>query len=285
MSETGAAEEFRDRATAEAYLRALGRLPEQRLPLAEAALALAARTRPRAEVARYRAHLALIARGVGAASARAQDLRACIAALTEVLYVQHGYAGDTVTYEDPQNADLMRVIDRRKGLPVALGIIIIHAARAQGWEMAGLAFPGHFLVRIEHCGERAILDPFNGGRTRAAPELRELLRAITGREAELLPQHYAVVSDRDVLLRLQNNLKLRHLESQAPAKALAVLEGMMLLAPDAVRLLHEAALLHIELGNMVAAAAALERFLDRAQDDAERHRAALLLQRLRLRLN
>lgn len=277
--------DFGDRATADAFLRAVGRLPDGELPVAEAALALAARERPRAAIAQYREHLALLVRGVRDAAARAQDLADCVAAFNRVIYGRYGYAGDTITYEDPQNADLMRVIDRRKGLPVALGILAIHVARAQGWQMAGLAFPGHFLVRIEHGGERAILDPFNGGRTRAAPELRELLRAINGADATLLPQHYELVGDRNVLLRLQNNLKLRHLEARAPAKALAVIEGMLLLAPEAARLLYEMALIQVELGNMGAAIAALEQFLERNGLDGERRHAALLLQRLRLRLN
>lgn len=276
---------FHDGATAEDFLRALGRGSGERLPLAEAALALALRERPGADVGRYREHLTLLARSVAEAALRAPDLAGRVAALNAILYGRYGYAGDTVTYEDPQNANLMRVIDRRKGLPVALGIVAIEVARAQGWEMAGLAFPGHFLVRIESQGERAILDPFNGGRTRAAPELRELLGAITGSTAALKPQHYELVSDREVLLRLQNNLKLRHLESQEPAKALAVLEGMLLVAPDQPRLLHEAGLLHIELGQIAAAAAALERFLDHAEAEDDRRRAAVLLQRLKLRLN
>jgi regulator of sirC expression with transglutaminase-like and TPR domain len=277
--------DFRDRATAEAFLRAVGRLPDGDLPMAEAALALAARERPRAAIAQYREHLALLVRSVRDTAARAQDLADRVAAFNRVIYGRYGYAGDTITYEDPQNADLMRVIDRRKGLPVALGILAIHVARAQGWQMAGLAFPGHFLVRIEHGGERAILDPFNGGRTRGAPELRELLRAINGSDATLLPQHYELVGDRDVLLRLQNNLKLRHLEAREPAKALAVIEGMLLLAPEATRLLYETALLQVELGAMGAAIAALERFLELTRLDGERRHAALLLQRLRQRLN
>jgi regulator of sirC expression with transglutaminase-like and TPR domain len=66
----------------------------------------------------------------------------------------------------------MRVIDRRKGLPVTLGILYLHAARAQGWSIVGLSFPGHFLLRIDHKGARAIIDPFNDGQRHDAGAMR-----------------------------------------------------------------------------------------------------------------
>jgi len=58
------------------------------------------------------------------------------AALTQVMAEEHGYGGDRQHYDDLQNANLIRVIDRRRGLPVALGILYLHAARAQGWRAA-----------------------------------------------------------------------------------------------------------------------------------------------------
>jgi regulator of sirC expression with transglutaminase-like and TPR domain len=275
---------FTDRAGAQDFLRALGRQREARLPLGEAALALAALERPMVELARYHHHLAALAREVGELAAGATDVDGRLAALNDVIPGRYGYEGDALTYEDLQNADLARVIDRRKGLPVALGILYLHAGRAQGWDMAGLAFPGHFLIRIDAGPERAILDPFHGGRVRQAAELRDLLKAITGNEAELTPAHYAAVDDRDILLRLQNNLKLRLIESQQMEKALGVIEAMMLFAPDQAGLWRDAGLINAELGKLRAAIAALERFMALAESEAARRQTATMLQRLKARL-
>ena len=80
-------------------------------------------------------------RPAGAATLRGggRDRRRCrrgrVAALARTLVGRHGYAATTSTYDDLQNANLMRVIDRKRGLPVALGILYIHAARRQGWTM------------------------------------------------------------------------------------------------------------------------------------------------------
>src|SRR5438270_74209 len=267
------------------YLRALGASGEPILPIAEAALALASFERPRVGPARYREHLRTLARDVARHPGAAGDAAARAGALNDVILLEHGYTGDALTYDDLQNANLMRVVDRRKGLPVALGILYMHAGRAQGWETVGLAFPGHFLVRLSDGPERLILDPFHGGRICTAAELRELLKATTGTESELQSEHYAPVSDRDVLLRLQNNLKARLIQAERYERAVTVVETMLMLAPELAELWHEAGLLHTRLGNMRSAAAALEQVVLRAPDGTARHQAATLLQQLRSKLN
>ena len=275
---------FSDRAGADTFLSELGRREAAVLPLGEAALALACRDRPRVGLARYRDHLDALAREVGEAAAGATAAGARAAALAAVLAERHRYAGDALTYDDLQNANLMRVIDRRKGLPVALGILYLHAGRAQGWTMAGLAFPGHFLLRLDEAGERLVLDPFHDGRVRDSAALRALLKSVAGGAAELEARHYTPASDREILLRLQNNIKLRRLEAGDHAGALAVIEGMLLFAPGEAALWLEAGAINAELGNLRAAIAALERCRDLPGDAAPRRQAAMLLQRLKSRL-
>src|ERR1700704_3637651 len=267
------------------YLRELGAATSPILPIGEAALALASFERPRVGLGRYRQHLAALARDVGRHAGAAGDLTARAQALNEIILLKHGYSGDELTYDDLQNANLMRVVDRRKGLPVALGILYLHTARAQGWESVGLTFPGHFLVRLGEGAERLILDPFHGGQICEAAMLRELLKAMAGQEIELMPEHYAPVSDRDVLLRLQNNLKSRLLQAGRQEQAVRVVGTMLLLAPDLAELWHESGILHARIGNMLASVNALEEFVRRAPEGMARHQAAAFLQQLKSKLN
>ena len=169
------------------YLRGLAAADSPVLPIAEAALALASFERPRVALGA----LPPASRGAGPrcrpACRAGGDLAARARALNEIILLKHGYSGDELTYDDLQNANLMRVVDRRKGLPVALGILYLHAARAQGWDSVGLAFPGHFLIRLGEGAERLIIDPFHGGRICDAASLRELLKAMAGQDVELTP--------------------------------------------------------------------------------------------------
>jgi regulator of sirC expression with transglutaminase-like and TPR domain len=273
----------------ESRLRRIGGQDDDEIDVAEAALLLAALERPQLGLERYRHHLSLLTRDVADLAAREgaeASLEARIRVLNAVLVERYGYRGDSETYDDMNNANLMRVIDRRRGLPVALGILYLHAARAQDWPACGLNFPGHFLLRLDLGAERAIIDPFNGGVPRDAMALRALLKSMAGGEAELRPEHTAPVGCRDVLLRLQNNIKLRHVQEERSADALAVLESMLMIAPERGGLWREAGILHSHLDNMRAAILAFEHYLElAAPGDPGRRDIAELLRQLRRQLN
>jgi regulator of sirC expression with transglutaminase-like and TPR domain len=232
----------------------------------------------RQHVASMAADLADLVRRRGAAAER----------LADVVARAYAYRGDSETYDDLQNADLARVIERRKGLPVALSILYLHVARAQGWDAEGLAFPGHFLIRVAIDGARHVVDPFHGGVVRDATQLRELVRRVLGPEADLQPGHFDAVSDRDVLLRLENNVRLRLAKAEDWTGAARSLDRMLAIAPDRPELLFEAGQINTRLDKRRAAIAAFERFLglEAGQaDPALRQQASTLLQELRRGLN
>jgi regulator of sirC expression with transglutaminase-like and TPR domain len=208
--------------------------------------------------------------------------------LGEVIASAYGYRGDSETYDDLQNADFARVLERRKGLPVALAILYLHVARAQGWDAEGLAFPGHFLIRVEIDGARHVLDPFNDGRVCDAAEMRSLLQRVLGPQADLAPEHFDPVADRDVLLRLENNVRLRLAKREDWIGTAQSLDRMLAIAPDRPELLFEAGQINAHLDKRRAAIAAFERFLaigGAGIDRQLRQRASALLQELRRGLN
>ena len=270
---------------AKTTLRDIGAAPDAPFEIAEAALALASLDRPRVPLDRYRRHLVTLTEDIGQLAVGCTSLEDRLAALNNVLVDKHGYAGDQLNYDDLQNANLIRVIDRKKGLPVALGILYIHTARAQGWKIDGLAFPGHFLLRLTEGGERLVMDPFHAGAARQTHELRDLLKAMSGNDAELRPEHYAEVSDREILLRLQNNIKLRLIQQNDAAGAEAVVARMLMLAPEQTALWWETGVLNAQAGQLQAAIEAIERFIELDARSQPRQEAAIFLQKLRERLN
>jgi regulator of sirC expression with transglutaminase-like and TPR domain len=267
-------------------LRRLARDDDTKIDLAEAALLLANREHPGIALADYREHLAELVTAVETAYGELPDrLAAKRQALASVIHDSFDYAGDRESYDDLQNANLMRVIDRRKGLPIALGILHIHCGRKLGWDICGLNFPGHFLIRLEDDADRMILDPFNNGVEVTVAGLRDLLKATHGTEAELSPAHYAIAGNRDILIRLQNNRKIRLLKADQIAPCLTVIEDMLLFAPGDAALWHEAGVLNAHLENLRAALIAFEHCLDLSDNPADRARVTRHIADLRARLN
>ena len=274
------------RAAAVARLAAFGASADAGIDLAEAALLLASLDRPGAALEASRALLAQLVGDLGrAAGGAGRGLAARVGLLRRVIAERHGFRGDRESYDDLQNANLISVIERRRGLPVSLSIIYIHAARALGWPVEGLNFPGRFLVRLGASDGRAVLDPFEGGRLRDAVALRELLKLGAGASAELAPEHFMAAGNRDILLRLQNNIKVRLVQSDQLEAAAGTIERMLLIAPREPLLWLEAGGHYGRLGNLRSAIEAAERSRVLAADERLRQRAEGLLAELKGRMN
>ena len=192
---------------AERALAAAGAAPDSRFPLFEAALSCALHENPVRDPEPARA---LIDEAVGLLGHRMKTLRP-EDAICEVLGGDLDLHGDLLTYDDPANADIIDVCERRKGLPVALGVIYLEAARRCRLQVSGVDFPGHFLLRIETDQGPIALDPFAGGRVVMPSELtkRALQTGLTPNAADRMDLLMAPVADRMVVLRLQNNIFAR----------------------------------------------------------------------------
>ena len=214
-------------------LSAIGQLEDDEIDIADAALQLGRVDAPEVDVETARAHLSEIAREAAALLAGVGTAAAAVKALAGLLAGEHGYRGDSETYEDLANANLLRVIERRRGLPVTLGILWLHAARAAGWTSFGIDFPGHFMVGLDGARGLAVLDPFSGGSSVDARELRRKAEPEGG--GRLGAGVLAPMTTRAVLLRLQNNILLRRLRQDDLAGALACAGDMLRIAPEAAQ--------------------------------------------------
>ncbi|MCB4820117.1 SirB1 family protein [Roseicella aerolata] len=275
---------------ARAALAAAGQLPDAEIELAAVALQFARIDAPDADWRAAATALSELAQEAVAAAAADREADAGDAerrreVLTAVIHRRFGYAGNTEQYDDLANANLIRVTERKQGLPVALGILWLHAAEAAGWAAHGVDFPGHFLVAVEGGRGQALVDVFAGGAGLAAPELRALLKRIEGERAELRPGLLRLMDKRAVLLRLQNNIKLRRLRSGDLAGALACTEDMLRLAPDQALLWREAGLMNQRLDRIGAALGCLDRSLEIEPEGEAARRIRMVAEELRHRLN
>ncbi len=275
-------------------LRRAGESRDNDLNLGECALALALLEKQGAKIEPYREHLAaLVAQAKASGTAKKLDDQLNI--LRRVMVVQNKYQGDDKHGEDSRSTNIMDVIDRRQGSPVALGLLYLHLANELGWAMTGLDLSGHFLLRLSAQDGQVVIDPFRAGQTCQIEDAGSCFFDEEGdildddaEERELLDLSSELLrplTRRDILLRLQHAVKRRFLSQDKIELAIAALQGMILFAPRHQDLWRELGYLQAERGHLRAAITALEVVKDLVVDPAPTQQTDVMLRELRWRLN
>ena len=99
--------------------------------------------------------------------AQGLDLFLEVARVNHELFSVHGFTGDTDTYDDPNNSRLDVVLDRRRGLPILLSLILIEVARRTSLHLVGVGFPGTSWSRRSPRRSRSSSTPSTGDRPSA----------------------------------------------------------------------------------------------------------------------
>lgn len=238
----------------------LAGLPDDRIDILAGALLIAKDEYPTLEFDRERRVIDGIARPLG----RLDGLRAEDQALllSERLFGECGFRGNTEDYYDPRNSFMNEVLDRRLGIPITLSILYTEVARRTGVPASGVAFPGHFIVRIEtERREPLFVDPFREGRVVGRATLTSMLeRGQPLRRAER--NILGPASPRAVLLRVLNNLKGIYAARGELSRLLVVLSRVVELAPHSANEYRERGMIAMRLGAPEAAKSDFHRYLE-----------------------
>lgn len=134
----------------------------------------------------------------------ADRCEASIESIVEVLFGAEALRGDDEDYHHPDNSFLDRVLDRRKGLPILLSIVVAEVGARAGVCLAPVGMPGHFLLR--DCGDPdRFLDPFRGGRSLDRAGCEEIFRSLHPNQ-RFDDEFLVPIDNRAVLTRVVSNL-------------------------------------------------------------------------------
>ncbi|RZL57440.1 MAG: hypothetical protein EOP65_07005 [Sphingomonas sp.] len=257
----------------------LGLLDDEDILLDQAALALALLDHREGDDEPGRALLDTIADRLDELAPGATDARAQAERLAQVFGAEFGFVGDAATYDDPANADLIRVIERRRGLPVSLSILYVAAARRLGWTAHVLDVPGHVLVLIGDDVAPVMIDPFRGGRPVGAEELATMVQAMTPGQTPAV-SHVAAMPNRAVLVRLLLNQATRAEAAGHGRRALTLYQRMTAMAPAYGHGWWERARLELVDGDVASARRSLTAMLEITREPGLRARISGLLSSL-----
>lgn len=216
------------------------------LDLAEANLLISAEAAPGLDPAPALARIDALAARAGGAGV--------VGALRD-----EGFRGDAGEYDDPRNSFLDQVLERRRGLPIALATLTLAVAARAGVPMEGIGMPGHFVVADLTGGAPEYLDPFDGWARRSVDELAAIVRRTSG--LEMRSEFLAPVDDRAILARTLANLRGSYLRRRRLRDALWTVELGLLLSPGDPALEAQAVGLLAGTGRYAEAAARADAFL------------------------
>ena len=198
------------------------------------------------------------------------DMDAAVDALNAFLFTELGFAGDRVSYDDPRNAVLPEVMQRRRGLPITLSILWLDQARRLGFDASGIGLPGHFIVGLRTREGLRCFDPFHSGSEVDEPQAEALVRGATRGRVPFHPEQLCPTPDRAILARLVRNLHLRYFRCGNWDEALWTATHLLLLEPHDPQALKERAFVHLKRGEANEALRDFEEFLKLSgEGDAE----------------
>ena len=244
---------------------------DEHFPLLEAAVSLAQDEYPDLDVQQVLGDvdqlLARIKRRLPADASALQKLRL----LNQFFFRDLNFGGNVNDYYDPDNSYLNAVLRTRRGIPITLAVLWLELAGGLGLNARGVAFPGHFMVKVNLPKGQVVIDPFSG-QSLSREELAERLepfrqRNVTADDFEVPIGLYLKSSPpREIISRMLRNLKDIHKTQEDLPRLLAVMDRLIVLQPDGWTEYRDRALVWAAMGDAEHAVADLETYLAHAED-------------------
>ena len=241
-------------------------LPDDAIDLGHASLLIAREEYPDLDVGRYLSRLDGMAADIARRLKDGEGPRSRVAHLNRLLFEEMGFQGNREEYFDPRNSFLNDVLDRRIGIPITLSTIYLEVGRRIGCPLAGVAFPGHFLVRLGGVqgAPDIFIDPFNRGLLLTEEDCRALILEMYKGQLEYRPEFLKRAMNREILERMINNLKGIYQQRRDFHMALKIQQLLLCIAPDRPDAIRDRGLIHYRLALIAEAVADLDRYLSLA---------------------
>lgn len=254
---------------------------DERINLARAALLIAKEEYPQLSVQRHLGYLDQLTEEVRDRIADETAPLVILEELLRTLYERNGFQGNREAFYDPRNAFISDVLDRKKGVPLTLGIILLEVGWRLNLPLEGVNFPGHFFVRYHGVAVRLLVDPFNRGRIWFEDQAQELLDRVYGGMVRVRPRFLKIANRREILVRLLTHLKGIYLNIQDNDRALATIERILVIHPTAAGQIRDKGTLLAKMGRSTEALEQLQWYLDYVPDASDTGQIQTLVEDLR----
>ncbi len=129
--------------------------------------------------------------------------------ISNVIFDREGFRGNSNNYYEPENSYINRVIDRRLGIPISLGAIVLIIAERLSLPIFGVNMPAHFMLKYERYNFELFIDPFNQGRIL---DKQDCIRFLMNQGYGYVEQYLAKATTAQIVERMFNNLRNSYTE-------------------------------------------------------------------------
>ncbi len=186
--------------------------------------------------------------------------------LLDILYQQQEFRGDWKAFFKVKNALISKVLSRRKGIPISLGVLLLDLLNACDFDAQGICFPSGFLIRINLQNEVLYLDPFTG--ELPSWDLLELkVRGQLGNHARLTLDMLKPDDNKTVIKRLINVIKAAYIQADALELALLCCDILLRIDPDDAYEVRDRGFLFQQLDCFKLASSDFEFFIEQFPED------------------
>ena len=210
--------------------------------------------------------------------------------LNQMFYRDMGFGGNLNDYYDPENSYLSAVLRSRRGIPISLAVLWMELALGLGLNASGVAFPGHFMLKVNLTKGQVVMDPLTG-ESLSREDLSERLAPFRRRGFQKddfdapIGLYLQPAPARDIIARMLHNLKEIHRTQEDWARLVPVLDRLITLLPQAWGEYRDRGLARAEQGQTALALADLDVYLSHADDGLDIHAIAERALELRRELN
>ncbi len=142
-----------------------------------------------------------------------------IKVFNHVFYDLHRFSGNIEDYHNPDNSFVHKVLEKRSGNPLSIGIIYMLIAKSVDMPVAGINLPEHFVLaymgdrldadKMEMEKDNALfyINAFSRGAVFSTQEINEFLLKLG---MEPLAAFFSPCTNRDIIIRMLNNLMIAY---------------------------------------------------------------------------
>ena len=237
------------------------------MELVEGALALNYAINPETEVDWVEQELARMLREAELYLAHEANEKQRFESFLRLFYREWRFEGDGDAYFASENVFIDKVLERKKGIPVSLGALLLYLGKKLGFPLEGVAFPTQFLIKIRWHKERpCYLNPFDGEYV-AEHILNAWLIGHDGPLAKLEPQHLESADNPTVIGRWLAIIKGALLREERYTLALKCTNLALTFVPDDPYEIRDRGFIYEQLDCHQVAKSDYQYFIDHCPDD------------------